>query len=74
MNEKGKRSNHLNRIVCILTEDISISEAHLIPYVNTILSKYRNEAASPDQEDFREIIEMLYQLCKAKKGRIGSHV
>ena len=74
MPKKGIRSNHLNRIVCILTEDVSIKEVYLVKKTYEVLSKYRHDAVAPDQEDFREIIELLFLLCRAKKSRLGSHV
>ena len=74
MPTKAKRSNHLNRLVCIITEDISKSEAHLIPYAHRVITQYRNEAKQPDLENLRDIVELLYRLCQAKKSRLGSHI
>lgn len=56
---KSKRSNQLNRIVCILSEEVSIGHPSLLIKANEVLSKYRNEATAPDEEDFREIVELL---------------
>ena len=74
MPAKAKRSNHLNRIWCILIEDISFGEWNLVARTQKTLSKYRNDAVLPDREDLRELIELIYLFCKAKKSRIGSHI
>jgi hypothetical protein len=74
-NDKRIRSNVLNRLIIILVEDISILEAHLIQKSYDVLERLRyTEGEVTGEVDISELVELIYEYCRAKKSRLGSHV
>ena len=74
MRGQGKRCQHLNRLRTILSEDISVKEAHLLEKMEAVLKIYQTKADAPDQEDMEKILELLFLFCKAKKSRSSSQI
>ena len=76
MTSQTLRSTLVNRLIIILTEDISISETWLIPLSHTIIERYKKlkPDVAPDQEDMRDLATLIYHYCEAKKSRLGSNV
>lgn len=76
MTSQTLRSTLVNRLIIILTEDISISDAWLIPLSHEIIEKYRilTPDTPPDQEDLRDLSSLIFLYCLSKKSRLGSNV
>ena len=61
----------MNRILTTLSEDISISEVYLVKKVHHTLSKLRNHAERPDQEDLKEVCELINQKYQNNLNYVG---
>ena len=74
--EKRIRSTIINRLIIILTEDISINESHLIPRSHHVLERFRTDASKeiPDKVDVEDLVMLIYDYCEAKKSRLGSNI
>ena len=68
------RTNLVNRLIVILTEDISLSESYLVEISEKILLEHAKVDANPDRVDVSDIVKLVYLYCKAKKSRWGSHI
>jgi hypothetical protein len=68
------RTNLINRLIVILTEDISISESYLVEISEKTLLKHSKVDANPDKVDIKDLVELVYLYCEAKKNRLGSHL
>ena len=63
MPEQGKRTNLINRLIVIISEDISIDEFWLLEKSETILLKYSQLSQEPDLEDVRDLVELIFDYC-----------
>ena len=71
---KAGRTNLLNRLVVIVTEDISIGEWFLLAESERVVEDFKLPEERPDQVDIKRLVNLIYMLCQARKGRIGSHL
>ena len=75
MNAKFARTNMINRLTVIVTEDVSPSEWWLVLKSDFLLHKIKKYPLEYFKKaDIKEIVQLLYYLCQAKKSRINSHL
>ena len=61
------RTNLKNRLVVIISEDISFGEWHLLKRAEDLL--FKNNI-----DNLQDLVELVYLLCRAKKSRVICHV
>ena len=57
------RTNLVNRLIVILTEDISISESYLVPISEKTLLNHEKACENPDKEDVSDLVVLIYLYC-----------
>jgi hypothetical protein len=68
------RTNLCNRLIVILTEDISIYESYLVRISERTLENHAKVGADPDKVDVTDLVQLVYLYCQAKKSRLGAHL
>lgn len=73
-NVKHVRTNLLNRLIIITTEDVSIGEwRRLIKGFELIEIIKNKKIDDPTIDDCYELVYLTWLLCSGKKSRLGSH-
>jgi hypothetical protein len=57
------RTNLINRLIVILTEDISISESYLVEISEKTLKNHEKVGDDPDKVDISDLVELIYLYC-----------